>query len=145
MFSPCFKPSSTPSRYSLVILCEITGQTSVTTVVCVCVCSWHLRGRSHRCVSWPCCTSETPSPLTWSWRRLCPDREPASLPPSSRCFWCYRYTDHVKDPAILSWAAPRDYNIVTSGRVICDDFSSCVILSETLIIGLVRLNYNDCN
>ncbi len=69
------------------------------------VCSWYLRGRSHRCVSWPCCTSETPSPLTWSWRRLCPDREPASLPPSSRCFWCYRYISCERSShTVMSWS-----------------------------------------
>lgn len=80
-----------PSPGTVQSYCEITGQTSETAVVCESVYMFMFRGRSHQCVSWPCCTFETPSPLTWSWRRLCPDHEPVCLPPSSRCFWCYRY------------------------------------------------------
>ncbi len=98
MFSPCFKPSSTPFRYGLVILCEITGRTSVTAVVCV----HGISGEGAIGASaGPAALPKTPSPLHEAGGGSV---QTASPHPSLHRPDAFGVTGtyHVKDPAILS-------------------------------------------
>lgn len=67
------------------------------------------RERSRQCVSWPFSTSETSSPSTWNWMRLCLDPEPEFLPPSYKCCWYCRYK-HTHFYPFFHLYHPRSFN-----------------------------------